>query len=148
MRRFNQRAYGILVNESQEVLISDEFRFGTYFRKFPGGGVEYGEGILDALKREFLEELNLDIDSYEFLYFNDYFQESTFHEQTQVTCFYYIVHCKYEKELGNVNYNIPLIEDGEYQKWIPLRTLTPEMLTFKIDRDALTALKIKLDLIS
>ena len=50
MIRFNQRVYGLLINESQDILISDEFRFDTYFRKFPGGGVEYGEGIIDALK--------------------------------------------------------------------------------------------------
>ena len=51
MNLLTQRTYGILINEKQEVLISDEFRFGRYFRKFPGGGVEKGEGILDALKR-------------------------------------------------------------------------------------------------
>ena len=49
MKRVTQRAYGILINEAQEVLVSDEFRFGRYFRKFPGGGVEKGEGIIDAL---------------------------------------------------------------------------------------------------
>jgi hypothetical protein len=40
MIRHSQRVYGILINDRQEVLISDEFRFGTYFRKFPGGGIE------------------------------------------------------------------------------------------------------------
>ena len=58
MNPFTQRTYGILINKKQEVLISDEFRFGRYFRKFPGGGVEKGEGIIDALKREFKEELS------------------------------------------------------------------------------------------
>ena len=67
MKRVTQRAYGILINEAQEVLVSDEFRFGRYFRKFPGGGVEKGEGIIDALHREFKEELSLEIDAYEFL---------------------------------------------------------------------------------
>ncbi|MEJ6589483.1 MAG: NUDIX hydrolase [Crocinitomicaceae bacterium] len=148
MIRFNQRAYGLLINESQDILISDEFRFDTYFRKFPGGGVEYGEGIIDALKREFHEELGLHIESYEFLYFNDYFQESTFHVQTQVTCFYYIVKCQDIGDLGKTSYDLPLIEEGEYQKWMPLRELTPDMLTFKIDRDALSVLKIKLALTS
>ena len=87
MNRLTQRTYGFLINEAQEVLVSDEFRFGRYFRKFPGGGVEKGEGIIEALKREFKEELSLEIDAYEFLFFNDYFQQSSFDPNIQVTCF-------------------------------------------------------------
>ena len=71
----SQRVYGILINDRQEVLVSDEFRFGIYFRKFPGGGIEKKEGIIAALKIEFEEELNTSILSYEFLFFNDYFQQ-------------------------------------------------------------------------
>ncbi len=93
MIRHSQRVYGILINDRQEVLISDEFRFGTYFRKFPGGGIEKNEGIIDAFKREFQEELNTSILSYDFLFFNDYFQQSSFDSEVQVTCFYYIVSC-------------------------------------------------------
>ncbi|TNE74221.1 MAG: NUDIX hydrolase, partial [Bacteroidetes bacterium] len=58
--RFNIRVYGILLNEKNEVLLSDERRFGTAFTKFPGGGLEWGEGIKDALIRELQEELNID----------------------------------------------------------------------------------------
>lgn len=37
--------------------------------KFPGGGLEYGEGVLECLHREFDEELNVKIDVIEhFLY--------------------------------------------------------------------------------
>ena len=61
MTKLSQRVYGIIINDHQEVLISDEFRFGLYFRKFPGGGVEKGEGIIQALKREFFEELDEDL---------------------------------------------------------------------------------------
>tara|TARA_Y100000766_G_C18881351_1_gene593612 strand:- start:1324 stop:1770 length:447 start_codon:yes stop_codon:yes gene_type:complete len=144
MNPFTQRTYGILINKKQEVLISDEFRFGRYFRKFPGGGVEKGEGILDALKREFKEELSLEIDSHEFLFFNDYFQQSSFDPNIQVTCFYYLVKCSGAQDLKLESYEIPLTEDGEKQQWISINELNIETLTFPIDRDALRTLKTRL----
>ena len=61
MKSFNLRVYGLLVNEHNEVLISEEFRFGKPFTKFPGGGLELGEGLKEGLIREFQEELEIDI---------------------------------------------------------------------------------------
>ena len=59
MHRFNLRVYGILINDKKQVLVSDEFIRGNYYTKFPGGGLEFGEGTRDCLKREFMEEMNL-----------------------------------------------------------------------------------------
>ena len=50
---FNIRVYGVLVNENRQVLVSDELIRGKYYTKFPGGGLEYGEGTRDCLRREF-----------------------------------------------------------------------------------------------
>ena len=147
MIRHSQRVYGILINDRQEVLVSDEFRFGIYFRKFPGGGIEKKEGIIDALKREFEEELNASILSYEFLFFNDYFQQSAFDPEVQVTCFYYIVTCNEIDRLGLKKYDLPLTKDGECQKWISLETLKDSDLSFPIDQHALRCLKKKLNII-
>ena len=55
---FNLRVYGLLINELNQVLISDENRNGFAFTKFPGGGMEFGEGFKETLIREFQEELN------------------------------------------------------------------------------------------
>ena len=53
---FNLRVYGILINEQNQLLVSDEYIRGMKITKFPGGGLEFGEGTRDCLKREFLEE--------------------------------------------------------------------------------------------
>ena len=44
---FNIRVYGILINDAKQVLVSDEYIRGTYITKFPGGGLEFGEGTRD-----------------------------------------------------------------------------------------------------
>jgi len=62
MYPFNVRVYGLLINEHNEVLISDEQEYGMRFTKFPGGGLEPGEGLIDGLKREFLEECNVAVE--------------------------------------------------------------------------------------
>ena len=59
MNLFNVRVYGILKDSNNHVLVSDELIRGEYFTKFPGGGLEFGEGTRDCLKREFKEETNL-----------------------------------------------------------------------------------------
>ena len=58
---FNIRVYGILINEQKQVLVSDEFIRGNYYTKFCGGGLEKGEGTIDCLKREFIEEMKLNL---------------------------------------------------------------------------------------
>nr|MCU0376467.1 NUDIX domain-containing protein [Chitinophagaceae bacterium] len=59
---FNVRVYGILINEQGELLVADEKIRGGYYTKFPGGGLEFGEGTRDCLVREFQEELGLKVE--------------------------------------------------------------------------------------
>ena len=61
MALFNVRVYGILIDEKNRLLVSDEFIRGEYFTKLPGGGLEFGEGTRDGLQREFLEETGLQV---------------------------------------------------------------------------------------
>jgi 8-oxo-dGTP diphosphatase len=91
MFRFNVRVYGILINDQKQVLVSDELIRGSYYTKFPGGGLEYGEGTRDCLKREFVEEMNLRVEVDEHLYTTDFFQESAFHPGHQIISIYYLV---------------------------------------------------------
>ena len=86
---FNLRVYGILINEHRQVLVSDELIRGSFITKFPGGGLEFGEGTRDCLKREFLEEMNLKVEIGEHIYTTDYFQLSAFHPEHQIISIYY-----------------------------------------------------------
>jgi ADP-ribose pyrophosphatase YjhB (NUDIX family) len=83
------RVYGILLNEEKQVLVSDEYIRGAYYTKFPGGGLEVGEGTRDCLKREFKEEMNLDVAIGEHIYTTDFFQESAFNSAHQILSIYY-----------------------------------------------------------
>ncbi len=91
MFRFNIRVYGVLMNAEKQILVSDEFIRGNYYTKFPGGGLEFGEGTRDCLAREFLEEMNLKVETGEHLYTTDYFQLSAFHPEHQIISIYYRV---------------------------------------------------------
>lgn len=89
MHRFNIRIYGILINEQKQVLVSDEFIRGNYYTKFPGGGLEFGEGTRDCLKREFKEEMDLTVEVGDHIYTTDYFQMSAFRPDHQIISIYY-----------------------------------------------------------
>jgi ADP-ribose pyrophosphatase YjhB (NUDIX family) len=88
---FNIRVYGILSEPERGVLVSDEFIRGGYYTKFPGGGLEFGEGTRDCLKREFMEEMNLPVLVKEHLYTTDFFQMSAFNPEHQIISIYYKV---------------------------------------------------------
>jgi 8-oxo-dGTP diphosphatase len=103
MHRFNLRVYGILINEKKQVLVSDEFIRGNYYTKFPGGGLEFGEGTRDCLQREFMEEMNLHVEVGEHIYTTDYFQMSAFNPEHQIISIYY-----YAKALEEIK--VPLRE--------------------------------------
>ena len=88
---FNVRVYGILINEAREVLVSDEYIRGSYITKFPGGGLEFGEGTRDCLQREFIEEMKLKVLVGDHLYTTDHFQRSAFNPEHQIISIYYFV---------------------------------------------------------
>src|SRR6476620_2037433 len=91
MPNFNIRVYGILINEQKQVLVSDELIRGGYYTKFPGGGLEFGEGTRECLAREFMEEMNLKVEVGEHLYTTDFFQISAFNPEHQIVSIYYQV---------------------------------------------------------
>lgn len=89
---FTIRVYGILIDHNNRILVSDEYIRGNYFTKFPGGGLEFGEGTRDCLIREFKEETDLDVTVGEHIYTTDIFQISAFNSRHQIVSIYYYVH--------------------------------------------------------
>ncbi|SEN50975.1 NUDIX domain-containing protein [bacterium A37T11] len=139
MSYFNIRVYGFLVNDKAELLISDEKEYGMLFSKFPGGGLELGEGLVDGLKREFQEECGAIIEVHEHIHTTDTYVQSAFND-SQVIAVYYKV-----KLLSPILYPIKTkkFDFGSDQeplqafRWVSLETFNERELTFEIDKQAL-----------
>lgn len=137
INRLNIRVYGILINNKNEILLVDEQIDDFKFTKFPGGGLELGEGTIDCLKREFLEECDLSIKIIKHFYTTDFFQQSAFRPTDQLISIYYLV--KPEQFPININLNqFEVMEYGKKEtlhfKWVSLYNLKVEQLTFPIDK--------------
>ena len=139
---FNIRVYGILIDDQQRVLVSDEYIRGHYITKFPGGGLEFGEGTRDCLKREFMEETGLEVTIGDHLYTTDFFQQSAFNPIHQIVSIYYQVHTPLPISLVAkttlFDFEPHQVADpkGECEvfRWIPVSKLKEEALTLPIDR--------------
>jgi len=135
MYPFNVRVYGLLINTDDEILISDEQEYGMRFTKFPGGGLEFGEGLIEGLKREFVEECNAAIEVTGHFYTTDFFVKSAFND-SQVISVYYRV-----KNISPLNlaFKTAVFDfDGEGDvlqsfRWVKLSTLESEDFLFPTD---------------
>src|ERR1700712_3051627 len=136
MYQFNVRVYGLLINEQQEILISDEQEYGMQFTKFPGGGLEYGEGMTDGLKREFVEECNAEVEILSHFYTTDFFVKSAFND-SQIISIYYVV--KNIEPLDLPFKTLPFDFDGQGEvlqsfRWIKLADLNEDDFIFPTDK--------------
>ena len=91
INHFNIRVYGILINEENQLLVTDELINGHKITKLPGGGLEFGEGTIDCIKREFIEETKNKIEVIEHFYTTDFFQKSAYNNTHQIMSIYYKV---------------------------------------------------------
>ena len=136
------RVYGLLIDSQQRVLVSDEFIRGNFFTKFPGGGLELGEGTRDCLKREFKEETNLDVAIGDHIYTTDFYQQSAFNKSHQILSIYYFVHADEPIDLvtkKTVNdFEPQQIADpngtAETFRWIEWNNFNAETVSLPIDK--------------
>jgi len=126
---FNVRVYGVLICDGH-ILLSHETINDFSFTKLPGGGLEFGEGTVDCVMREFLEETALNVEVIEHFYTTDFFQVSAFDENHQVISIYYLVQ---SDELNSMRPIDPQ-EPNQKFKWVELCDLTEEHFTFPIDK--------------
>lgn len=145
------RIYGILKDSKNRVLVSDEFIRGSYYTKFPGGGLEIGEGTRDCLKREFKEETNLDVAIGDHIYTTDFYQISAFNTADQILSIYYFVHAT---EPVHLNTKTALFDFEPYQiadpagnsevfRWVEWNDLTEESVSLPIDKVVVGILRKK-----
>lgn len=131
--KINIRVYAIYLNENNEIMALDEGYAGEKLIKLPGGGLEFGEGTLDCLHREFAEELNLKINVVDHFYTQEDFLVSRFRENEQLLTIYYKVDIINLHELEILDNSI------ENVKWISLHEEDP--LQLPIDKIVFQKLK-------
>ena len=141
VNKFNIRVYAFII-KGQSILISDEKGSGHYFTKFPGGGLELEEGLKEGLERELQEELDLSFEVGDLVHITESFIQSKLRPSEQVIAVYYLANSSDIDfvEDGSVPENADQLEEYEVFKWVPLRDIKPEMLTFESDKQALKVL--------
>ena len=143
MYPFNVRVYGLLINGNNEVLISDEKEYGMLFTKFPGGGLETGEGLIDGLKREFIEECNAEIEVTGHFYTTDFYVKSAFNN-SQVISVYYLVQNITALNLNFKTEPFDFDSGGEVLqafRWTKVKELNPDDFPFPTDKRVAELLK-------
>ena len=133
---FNIRVYFILYNQERDaVLVSDELIFGKLVCKFPGGGLEYGEGVIGCAKREAIEELGQEIEILDHFYTTEFFQQSAFRENDQIISIYYKASLASPRKF-KITQSDDLFAKGSSQKfrWLKLENASENDMTFPIDK--------------
>jgi 8-oxo-dGTP diphosphatase len=148
-KRFVIRVYAVVIDDDNQVLLSDEYVMDTYMTKFPGGGLEWGEGPADCLKREALEEFGQSIEIMGHFYTSDFFQKSMFYEESQLISIYYLAQfndpIRFKISTKPFDFDEP-IHGSQSFRWIRIRQLDPEELTFPVDRKVAQLLKAATEL--
>ncbi len=124
-KRFNIRVYGIWIQDNK-ILVNEEMIRGKQIIKFPGGGLDWGEGIKNCLVREWKEELNIDIEVLSHFYTTDFFQPSAY-DNSQVISIYYFVTAPVPDTILNT-------EPNERTYWMDIFEVSADTFTLAIDK--------------
>jgi 8-oxo-dGTP diphosphatase len=137
--RFNIRVYGIWIHQGK-VLIAHEEIDDLNMTKFPGGGLEFGEGIREALEREFMEELNVRVRDVSHYYTTDIFVASAFNPRDQLISVYYLVE---DVPLDLVLTNEVRLGHRIDFEWVEINELSTDRMTFPLDKKMVERLKME-----
>lgn len=141
---FNIRVYGLCLDLQQKLLVVDEFRGGYRFTKFPGGGLEQGEGTIECLKREFKEETGQEIKIKSHFYTTDFYQPSFFNQHDQIISIYYLIDSEVLNNI-DISHQKHAYHDEEEEpvsfRLVDLKTVDEDEFKFPIDKVVLKKLK-------
>ena len=145
-KNFVIRVYGLFVNPQKEILVSDEYQLDMKMTKFPGGGMHFGEGTKDCLRREIMEEMGEEIEITDHFYTTDYFQPTYFYDNYQLVSIYYLANFKnaLNFKFSTRAFDFPELKNGNMSfRWVPLEKISEEEMTFPIDKRVIEMLKQK-----
>jgi ADP-ribose pyrophosphatase YjhB (NUDIX family) len=144
INHFNLRIYGILKNGQNNILLSDEYVLDQYMTKFPGGGLKFGEGPEDCIKREALEEFGQEVEIIDHYYTTGFFQQALFYQDHQLISIYYRIKLKEEPgfKISDKAFDFEGKVNGSQSfRWANIYELKEEELSFPVDRYVLAMMK-------
>lgn len=141
---FNVRVYGVVI-VNNKVLLSDEIRGDFQFTKFPGGGLEFGEGTIECIHREFEEETGAKVLSVKHLYTTDFFQRSAFNKEDQIISIYYLVEIDDPESIEVTTMPFDFSKSNLVVRWKEIEEVTIDELTFPIDKVVLEMIRSQMD---
>ena len=131
------RVYGIYLDKQKGLLVSDELIKGMNITKFPGGGLEFGEGTIDCLKREMIEETGFEFKILTHFYTTDYYVQSVFDPNRQVVSIYYLMEPVKELtiRIAEKPFDFLTNEEGSQSfRFISIDEINENQFTLSIDR--------------
>lgn len=131
---FNVRVYGIYVNDGKLLTLREQY--GKWdIVKLPGGGLEFGEGVVDCLKREFMEELNVSVAVGDCFYVQRDYVPSIVADHKQILILYFEVQVDDLEQIKISDHHVSEI------KWLPITAQCP--LSLPVDQQMYEVLKSK-----
>jgi len=136
--RFNARCYALIRSEKNRVLVMMERWQGIDLNKLPGGGLEFGEGLLDCIHREIREEFEASEKmSYKHLFTPTHCFYSRFKPQEQLLLNYFTNEVPAQEDRWK------LIQGDKNllgMQWLELKEENAAWFTLESDRQAFLAL--------
>jgi len=122
-------AKAVIVQNNKVLVIKKEDKEGFYYI-LPGGGQEHGETLHQALKRECIEEIGVDVEIGDMIFLREYIGKNHEHSEFDLKVHQteYMFLCRI-KENGKVIENGTIPDDGQIGvEWLPLSSLLEHRL--------------------